>query len=101
MSLLETVQLLLSICGGISIIGGAVAVIHKWISPAIKLNERVEVLEQHDRQDFETLKRISERDSMILEVLSTMLDSQISGNNTEQLKKTRGKLTQYLAQNQR
>lgn len=101
MSLLETVQLLLSICGGISIIGGAVAVIHKWISPAIKLNERVEVLEQHDRQDFETLKRISERDSMILEVLSTMLDSQISGNNTEQLKKTREKLTQYLTQNQR
>jgi hypothetical protein len=101
MSLLEAVQLLLSICGGISIIGGAVAVIHKWISPAIKLNERVEVLEQHDRQDFETLKRISERDSMILEVLSTMLDSQISGNNTDQLKKTREKLTQYLAQNQR
>ena len=101
MSLLETVQLLLSICGGISIIGGAVAVIHKWISPAIKLNEGVEVLEQHDRQDFETLKRISERDSMILEVLSTMLDSQISGNNTDQLKKTREKLTQYLAQNQR
>lgn len=101
MSLLEAVQLLLSICGGISIIGGAAAVIHKWISPAIKLNERVEVLEQHDRQDFETLKRISERDSMILEVLSTMLDSQISGNNTEQLKKTREKLTQYLAQNQR
>lgn len=101
MSLLETVQLLLSICGGISIIGGAAAVIHKWISPAIKLNERVEVLEQHDRQDFETLKRISERDSMILEVLSTMLDSQISGNNTDQLKKTREKLTQYMAQNQR
>lgn len=101
MSLLEAVQLLLSICGGISIIGGAVAVIHKWISPAIKLNERVEVLEQHDRQDFETLKRISDRDSMILEVLSTMLDSQISGNNTDQLKKTREKLTQYLAQNQR
>lgn len=82
-------------------IGGTVSVIYKWISPAIKLNERVEVLEQHDRQDFETLKRISERDSMILEVLPTMLDSQISGNNTDQLKKTREKLTQYLAQNQR
>lgn len=101
MTWLEVVQQILSVCGGISIIGGAVAVIHKWISPAIKLNERVEVLEQHDRQDFETLKRISERDSMILEVLSTMLDSQISGNNIEQLKKTREKLTQYLAQNQR
>ena len=101
MNWLDMIQQILSICGGISLIGGAVAVIHKWISPAIKLNERVEVLEQHDRQDFGTLKRISERDSMILEVLSTMLDSQISGNNTEQLKKTREKLTQYLAQNQR
>lgn len=101
MTWLEVAQQILSVCGGISIIGGAVAVIHKWISPAIKLNERVEVLEQHDRQDFETLKRISERDSMILEVLSTMLDSQISGNNIDQLKKTREKLTQYLAQNQR
>lgn len=101
MNWLDMIQQILSICGGISLIGGTATVIHKWISPAIKLNERVEVLEQHDRQDFETLKRISERDSMIFEVLSTMLDSQISGNNTDQLKKKREKLTQYLAQNQR
>lgn len=87
MNWLDMIQQILSICGGISLIGGTATVIHKWISPAIKLNERVEVLEQHDRQDFETLKRISERDSMIFEVLSTMLDSQISGNNTDQLKK--------------
>ena len=40
-------------------------------------------------------------DSLILEVLSTMLDSQISGNNVEELKKTKQKLTNYLAQNQR
>ena len=39
--------------------------------------------------------------SLILEVLSTMLDSQISGNNVEELKKTKQKLTNYLAQNQR
>jgi len=31
----------------------------------------------------------------------TMLDSQISGNNVEELKKTKQKLTNYLAQNQR
>ena len=47
------------------------------------------------------LRRIAERDSLILEVLSTMLDSQISGNNVEELKKTKQKLTNYLAQNQR
>ncbi len=101
MSISEFIQFFLSICGGISIIGGAAAVLVKWIAPAFRLNKRVEILEDHDKRDFETLKRIAERDSLILEVLSTMLDSQISGNNVEELKKTKQKLTNYLAQNQR
>lgn len=73
----------------------------KWITPAFRLNKRVETLEEHDKRDYESLQRIAERDSLILEVLSTMLDSQISGNNVEELKKTKQKLTEYLAQNQR
>lgn len=101
MDIVKIIQEFLAICGGISIIGGAAAVIHRWIAPAVKLNERVEVLEDHDQKNFETLKRISERDSLILEVLLTMLDSQITGNNVEQLKKTKEKLTAYLAQNQK
>nr|DAL17298.1 MAG TPA_asm: hypothetical protein [Caudoviricetes sp.] len=101
MSISEFIQFFLSICGGVSIIGGAAAVLVKWIAPAFRLNKRVEILEDHDKRDFETLKRIAERDSLILEVLSTMLDSQISGNNVEELKKTKQKLTNYLAQNQR
>ena len=101
MSISEFIQFFLSICGGVSIIGGAAAVLVKWIAPAFRLNKRVEILEDHDKRDFETLKRIAERDSLILEVLSTMLDSQISGDNVEELKKTKQKLTEYLAQNQR
>lgn len=58
-------------------------VILKWITPAFRLNKRVETLEEHNKRDFESLQRIAERDSLILEVLSTMLDSQISGNNVE------------------
>lgn len=101
MSISEFVQIFLSICGGVSIVGGAAAVIFKWITPAFQLNKRVGTLEEHDRRDYESLRRIAERDSLILEVLSTMLDSQISGNNVEELKKTKQKLTNYLAQNQR
>nr|DAH95128.1 MAG TPA: hypothetical protein [Caudoviricetes sp.] len=101
MSIQEFIQFFLSICGGVSIIGGAAAVIFKWITPAFRLNKRVEILEDHDKRDFEALKRIAERDSLILEVLSTMLDSQINGDNAEELKKTKQKLTNYLAQNQR
>ena len=101
MNAAEFIQFFLTICGGISIVGGAAAVIVKWIAPAFRLNRRVEVLEDHDRRDFETLKRIADRDSLILEVLSTLLDSQISGNNVEELKKTKQKLTEYLTANQR
>lgn len=101
MSISEFIQIFLSICGGVSIVGGAAAVIFKWITPVFRLNKRVETLEEHDRRDYESLRRIAERDSLILEVLSTMLDSQISGNNIEELKKTKQKLTEYLAQNQR
>jgi len=100
MSISEFIQIFLSICG-VSIVGGAAAVIFKWITPAFRLNKRVETLEEHDKRDYESLQRIAERDSLILEVLSTMLDSQISGNNVEELKKTKQKLTNYLAQNQR
>jgi hypothetical protein len=87
MSISEFVQIFLSICGGVSIVGGAAAVIFKWITPAFRLNKRVERLEEHDKRDYESLQRIAESDSLILEVLSTMLDSQISGNNVEELKK--------------
>jgi hypothetical protein len=100
MGAMEIIQTILAICGGISIIGGAAAVIHNWISPAIKLNDRVETLERHDRRDYEAMKEIKERDSLIMETLVTMLNSQISGNNVEQLKKTRDKLISYLAQTQ-
>jgi hypothetical protein len=99
MDVMETVQTILAICGGISVIGGA-AVIHKWIAPAVKLNDRVETLERHDKRDYEAMQEIRERDSLIMETLVTMLNSQISGNNVEQLKKTRDKLISYLAQTQ-
>ena len=101
MDITEFIQFFLAICGGISLIGGAAAVIFRWIAPAFRLNKRVEVLEDHDKRDFEALKRIEERDALILKVLSTMLYSQITGNNVEELKKTKKELTEYLAKNLR
>lgn len=97
MGIVEIINKILAICGGISIIGGAVAVIWKWIKPAVNLKERVEVLEQHDKRDYEALKEIAERDALIIEALVTMLDSQINGNNVAELKKTREKLIAHLA----
>lgn len=100
MDLIEIGQTILAVCGGISIVGGAAAVIHKWVSPAIKLSDRVSMLEMHDKRDYEAMQEIKERDSLIMETLVTMLNNQISGRNEEQLKKTRDKLISYLAQKQ-
>ena len=100
MDVMETIETILAICGGISVIGGAAAVIHKWIAPAVKLNGRVEALERHDKRDFEAMNEIKERDSLIMETLVTILNSQISGNNEIELKKTRDKLISYLAKTQ-
>ena len=100
MDVMETIQTILAVCGGISVVGGAAAVIKKWIAPAVKLNDRVKVLEEHDKNDFQAIQDIKERDGLIMEALINMLNSQISGNNLEQLKKTRDKLISYLSKQQ-
>ena len=97
MGVMETIQVIFTVCGCISVVGGAVAVIKKWIAPAVKLNDRVKVLEEHDKNDYQAIQDIKERDSLIMETLVTMLNSQISGNNTDQLKNTRDKLISYLS----
>ena len=58
MDIMETIQTILAICGGISVIGGAAAVIHKWIAPAVKLNDRVETLERHDKRDLRPCRKL-------------------------------------------
>ena len=98
MDVMETIQAILAICGGISVVGGAAAVIKKWIAPAVKLNDRVKVLEEHDKNDYKELQDIKERDGLIMEALINILNSQISGNNTDELKKTRDKLISYLSE---
>lgn len=100
MDVMGVIQTILAICGGISVIGGASTVIHKWIAPAFRMNSRVEALERHDKRDYEAIQEIKERDSLIMETLVTMINSQISGNNIDQLKNTRDKLISYLARKQ-
>lgn len=100
MDVIGIIETILAVCGGISVIGGAAALIHKWIKPALKLSARVNKLEEYTRNDYAALGEIKKRDALIMETLITMLNSQITGNNEEQLKKTRDKLISYLAQNQ-
>ncbi len=100
MDLMEFGKVFLEICGGITLIGGTAKVVYGAIKPGLSLKKRVEVLEDHDKRDYEALKGIADRDALILEAMITMLDCQITGgNNVDELKKTREKLIAHLAQN--
>lgn len=80
------IQLFLSICGGISIVGGACAVIWKVIAPAWNLNKRVVNVEQRDSEIFERLKTVEDMQKVQSRCLAAMLDHMITGNGIEHMK---------------
>ena len=68
MSISEFVQIFLSICGGVSIVGGAAAVIFKWITPdeerlfRLRCQERtLEYCAEKMNVSISTAKRLSRR----------------------------------------
>lgn len=102
-----TAQTLLAVCGGISIVGAAIAVIAKWLSPIRKYMKRME--EMQDRQernqennekrfkkDFESIRAIQETDKLILKALIILLDHQVTGNGIDHLKNIKKEIETFL-----
>lgn len=93
----EFINTFLAICGGVSIVGGAVAVIWKAINPAVKLGKRVDVLEKKSENDYAAIEDIKAAQSLLCQGMIAMIDAQLSGNNVENLKKTKDSMIKYLA----
>lgn len=88
---------ILVICGAITLVGGAVAVIAKWISPIKRLTNRILKLEEHTQENYCTLNKIAENQSVMIETLLYLLNSQISGNDIDKVKEIRNKIISHLA----
>lgn len=97
MDFAEFINAVLAICGGISIVGGAIAIIWKMVNPAVKLGKRVETLEEKADNDYTAIEDIKSAQSLLCQGMLAMIDSQLSGNNVETLKKTKASLIKYLA----
>lgn len=93
---MELVQTLLSICGAISIVGGAGAVIIKVIAPAFKLSKRVERLETYNEKDYKRLQSLEEMQKQQSKCLAAMLNHTITGNGIENMKKIRDELLENI-----
>lgn len=92
----EALQLILSICGAISMAGGAVAVVTKLVHPALKLSRRVKKLEEYNSIYYRRLKAFEEMQKQQSKCLAAMLNLEITGNGIEDMKKIRDELLQSL-----
>lgn len=91
--------MVLSICGAISIIGGAGAVIMKIIRPAFKMSKRVEMLEKHDQSDFERMRALENMQKQQSKCLAAIANHMIDGNGIDNMKKTRDELLRSIIEN--
>ena len=90
------IEQILAVCGGISIIGGAGAVIYKIIYPALQFSQRVEQLEEHSENDYQRLKGLEEMQKQQSKCLAAMLNHQITGNGIENMKKIRDEVLERI-----
>lgn len=93
---MEFLQQILSICGAISIVGGAGAIIFKIIAPAFKLSRRVEKLEAYNDKDYKRMQSIEEMQRQQSKCLAAMLNHEITGNGIENMKKIRDELLESI-----
>lgn len=93
---MEYVQMFLSFCGAISIVGGAGAVIVKVVRPAFKMETRISRLEEHTEKDYKRLLALEEMQKQQSKSLAALLNHQITGNGIESMKKIRDELLESI-----
>lgn len=93
---MEFVQTFLSVCGAVSIVGGAGAVVVKVIKPAFRMTKRVERLEEYNEKDYKSIKALEEMQKQQSKCLAAMLNHQITGNGIESMKKIRDELLESI-----
>lgn len=103
MEAMEFIQTFLSICGGISIIGGAIAVVWKLVKPATEFSKRVDKLEKHEIDFYKkqdemkgTIDAIAATQKEIIRIQLSILNHEITGNGVDEMKKIRDELTDLI-----
>lgn len=93
---MEFLQQILRICGAVSIVGGAGAIIVKVIKPAFVLTKRVSQLEVYNDKDYKKLQSLEEMQKQQSKCLAAMLNHQITGNGIDEMKKIRDELLENI-----
>ena len=87
---------ILAVCGGIAAIGGAVAVIAKWVKPAVQFSNRLSEIERKQQNDYKAIKELQQANEHVCKGVFALLNHEITGNSVENLKRARDEMQDYL-----
>ena len=111
---MELITQILAICGAISVIGGAVAVLSGWYkswkAPKEKQDNRIEQIEkritnietsitginQKLDNDYKNIRNTRDDMNLLMRSMFNLIENKITGNNIEGLKKTREELVNAM-----
>lgn len=93
---MNALELILSVAGGIGIVGSAVAILIRAFNPVVKLNEKIKKLERHEAEHEETIREIKETNRLMCEGVLSILENTITGNSIDKLKDVKAKIQNYL-----
>ena len=111
---MELITQILAICGAISVIGGAVAVLSGWYkswkATKQKQDNRIEQIEkritnietsitginQKLDNDYKNIRNTRDDMNLLMRSMFNLIENKITGNNIEGLKKTREELVNAM-----
>lgn len=98
-----TVEGVLWFCGAIIAIGGATAVISRWVSPFRKLKTEVEnlktefnTLKGYQNADHKELQKIETGTEKICKCVLAITDHELTGNSVDKLRKAKDEMQDFL-----
>lgn len=99
-TLTQLLQIFLTLCGSIITIGGAGAIILKAYDKRKKPSrDAMEMIKKHSEQldnDNKRLKELEEGNKVVMQSLLAIMSHLIDGNHTEELKKSKEMVQEYL-----
>lgn len=96
----DTMQMFLTFCGSIVTVGGACAVLWKWILPPIKLanklSNRVKSIEEKEIKRDSVINDLVEGNSLMLECMIYVIRNARTNNSVKDLERMETKVMEYV-----
>jgi len=100
---MEAWQWILTAAGGVSAVGGAVAVINKWIRPIREHADWRKKMEEQNARDLRRFDELAEQldenrkaNQAVYKALIGIMNHMIDGNSIEHLKAARSELSRFI-----